>query len=86
MVGYDENQARFYVDDTAVAPRRLAVAKRRKAASGLISSAVAASILMLVVAGIYGFATRQSPWPLFMMAELPGAAVAFILLAVTSPR
>ena len=52
----------------------------------LLSGACAVTILVVVLAVIYGFATGSSPWPVFVLAELPGAGFGFILLALSSPQ
>jgi len=52
----------------------------------LLSGAVAIGVLVFALAGIYWWATGNSPWPVFMLAELPGAGFGFILLALSSPK
>jgi hypothetical protein len=52
----------------------------------LLSGAAAICVLVGVIAAIYYIATGISPWPLFVLAELPGAGFGFVLLALTSPR
>jgi hypothetical protein len=60
--------------------------RRRGIAAELCSSAIAVFVLVVLLAGIFRFATGQSPWPLFIVVELPAATVAFALLTLTSPR
>lgn len=55
-------------------------------AGDLLSGAAAVSVLVLVLAGIYWWATGLSPWPVFVLAELPGAGFGFVLLALSAPR
>jgi len=52
----------------------------------LLSGAVAVTLLVLFLAAIYRLATGLSPWPVFLLAELPGAGFGFILLALSAPQ
>ncbi len=52
----------------------------------LLSGMLAIVAMVAALAVIYGFATGVSPWPVFVLAELPGAGFGFVLLALTSPR
>ncbi len=52
----------------------------------MVSGAVAVTILVVILALVYRFATGDSPWPVFVLAELPGAGFGFIILALSSPR
>lgn len=52
----------------------------------ILSGAAAVTALVAVLAGIYWIATGLSPWPVFVLAELPGAGFGFVLLALSSPR
>jgi len=52
----------------------------------MCSSAIAVGVLVIVLAGIFRFATGESPWPIFLLVELPSAATAFALLTLTAPR
>lgn len=52
----------------------------------MLSGAVAVVIMVAALALIYGVATGTSPWPVFVLAELPGAGFGFILLALSSPH
>ncbi|MHB8575905.1 MAG: hypothetical protein ACYDCQ_11315 [Dehalococcoidia bacterium] len=52
----------------------------------LLSGAVAVIALIAALAIIFRLATGLSPWPVFLLAELPGAGFGFILLALSSPR
>ena len=52
----------------------------------LLSGAAAVTVLVVALAVIYWFATGNSPWPVFVLAEMPGAGFGFVLLALTSPR
>lgn len=52
----------------------------------LISGFFAVSSLVVILAVVYRIATGESPWPVFVLAELPGAGFGFVLLALTSPR
>jgi hypothetical protein len=60
--------------------------ERNTVASQLGSSALAVTVLVIVLAAIFRLAPGQSPWPVFVLVELPSAAVAFALLTLTSPR
>ena len=55
-------------------------------ASDMLSGAVAVTVLVVILAVVYRLATGFSPWPVFVLAELPGAGFGFVLLALTSPR
>jgi hypothetical protein len=52
----------------------------------LLSGFVAVSLLVAILALVYRFATGDSPWPVFVLSELPGAGFGFVLLALTSPN
>ena len=52
----------------------------------LLSGVLAVTVLVAVLALVYRIATGESPWPVFVLAELPGAGFGFILLALSSPR
>src|SRR6185312_6141246 len=53
-------------------------ASRRKVMAGdMLSGAVAVTLLVVILAAVYYFATGQSPWPVFVLAELPGAGFGF---------
>ncbi len=52
----------------------------------LLSGAAAVGVLVVALAVIYWFATGNSPWPVFVLSEMPGAGFGFVLLALTSPR
>lgn len=52
----------------------------------MLSGAVAVVIMVAALAAVYGIATGESPWPVFVLAELPGAGFGFILLALSSPK
>ena len=52
----------------------------------MLSGMVAVLILVVALALIFQFATGQPAWPVFVLAELPGAGFGFILLALSSPR
>jgi hypothetical protein len=52
----------------------------------LLSGTVAIFAMVLALAGIYWAATGISPWPVFLLAELPGAGFGLVLLALSSPR
>lgn len=52
----------------------------------LLSGAVAVLILVALLAIVYRLATGESPWPVFVLAELPGAGFGFVLLSLSSPR
>ncbi len=52
----------------------------------MLSGAVAVVIMVAALALVYGVATGNSPWPVFVLAELPGAGFGFILLALSSPN
>ncbi len=52
----------------------------------LLSGSVAIFVMVLTLAGIYWAATGISPWPVFLLAELPGAGFGLVLLALSSPR
>ena len=58
----------------------------RGIAGELLSSAIAVTVLMVVLATLFRLATGMSPWPVFVLVELPTAAVAFALLSLTAPR
>jgi hypothetical protein len=55
-------------------------------AGDMLSGAVAVTLLVVILAAVYYFATGLSPWPVFVLAELPGALFGFVLLALSSPR
>jgi hypothetical protein len=40
---------------------------------------------MLALAGIYWLVTGISPWPVFVLSELPGAGFGLVLLALMAP-
>ncbi|HLZ71287.1 MAG TPA: hypothetical protein VKV26_15400 [Dehalococcoidia bacterium] len=61
-------------------------AERSRLAGQMCSSAIAVGVLVIVLAGIFRFATGESPWPIFLLVELPSAATAFALLTLTAPR
>jgi hypothetical protein len=52
----------------------------------MLSGVVAVLILVTVLALVYRLATGDSPWPVFVLAELPGAGFGFIMLSLTAPR
>jgi hypothetical protein len=52
----------------------------------MLSGAAAVVVMVIALAGVYRVATGFSPWPVFVLAELPGAGFGFILLALSSPR
>lgn len=52
----------------------------------MLSGAIAVVILMAALAVIFRIATGLSPWPVFLLAEMPGAGFGFILLALSSPH
>jgi hypothetical protein len=52
----------------------------------IVSGAVAITALVVILALVYRFATGDSPWPVFVLAELPGAGFGFVMLALSSPR
>jgi hypothetical protein len=52
----------------------------------LLSGFCAVSLMVVILAAVYRFATGDSPWPVFVLAELPGAGFGYILLALTSPN
>jgi hypothetical protein len=52
----------------------------------LLSGFFAVTALVVILAVVFRFATGESPWPVFVLAELPGAGFGFILLALTSPH
>lgn len=52
----------------------------------LVSGLLAITALVFALAGIYWLATGVSPWPMFLLAELPGAGFGFVLLALSSPK
>ena len=52
----------------------------------LLSGAAAVTVLVVVLAVVYQIATGNSPWPVFVLAELPGAGFGFVILALTAPR
>jgi hypothetical protein len=52
----------------------------------LLSGFLAVVLLVVALAVVYRVATGYSPWPVFVLAELPGAGFGFILLALSSPR
>jgi hypothetical protein len=51
----------------------------------LIAGAAAIAGLMLALAGIYWLVTGISPWPIFVLSELPGAGFGLVLLALLTP-
>jgi hypothetical protein len=51
----------------------------------LIAGAAAIAGLMLALAGIYWLVTGISPWPVFVLSELPGAGFGLVLLALLTP-
>lgn len=51
----------------------------------LVSGAIAITGLMLALAGIYWLVTGISPWPVFVLSELPGAGFGLVLLALMAP-
>jgi hypothetical protein len=52
----------------------------------LLSGAVAIAGLMIALAGIYWLVTGISPWPVFVLSELPGAGFGLVLLALMTPN
>jgi len=52
----------------------------------MLSGVVAVLILITVLALVYRLATGDSPWPVFVLAELPGAGFGFVMLSLTAPR
>jgi hypothetical protein len=52
----------------------------------LIAGAAAIAGLMLALAGIYWLVTGISPWPIFVLSELPGAGFGLVLLALLTPH
>jgi hypothetical protein len=52
----------------------------------LVSGAVAIAGLMIALAGIYWLVTGISPWPIFVLSELPGAGFGLVLLALMTPH
>jgi len=52
----------------------------------LCSGALAVISVVLIVALVFRLATGMSPWPVFLLAEMPGAGFGFILLALSSPH
>jgi hypothetical protein len=55
-------------------------------AGDLLAGALAILVMVCVLAGVYWVSTGISPWPVFMLAELPGAGFGFVILALSSPR
>ena len=68
--------------------RRRAPPKRKRGTmvGHMLSGVVAVLILVTVLALVYRLATGDSPWPVFVLAELPGAGFGFIMLSLTAPR
>jgi hypothetical protein len=52
----------------------------------LLSGAIAIAGLMIALAGVYWLVTGVSPWPVFVLSELPGAGFGIVLLALMSPH
>lgn len=52
----------------------------------LLSGAAAVLALVGIIALIYWATTGISPWPVFVLAEAPGAGFGFILLSLSTPR
>ncbi len=73
--------------ESAAKIRRSAIAARRRGvAAELCSSAIAVAVLMVILAALFRVATGQSPWPVFLIVEIPSATAAFTLLAATAPH
>lgn len=51
----------------------------------MVAAVVAMSLLATVIALIFWFATKQSPWPVLVLAEVISFAWGLVLLIATSP-
>jgi hypothetical protein len=51
----------------------------------LLSGAAAILVMVGLLALVYWATTGMSPWPVFVLAELPGAGFGFILLSMSTP-
>ena len=57
----------------------------RKVVEEIVAASVAMALVATLIAFIFWFTTKQSPWPFVVLAEVVSFAWGLILLIATSP-